>query len=423
MNYYDLAIYHYKNAININEKFVPALEALAKLYISGEGREKIDIDKILQLLESIEGEEAFVSKARGMLLFEQSPQNALNCFEDSKIANPTNEYIYNNIGCCFESIGDYDNAIKNYQRAISINSQYYQAYNNLAIICIKTRNLDMAKNSITECLNIKPDYAYGLETKGLILEEDSKYTEAISYYLKALSYKIWEGPFSNIGRIYEYEFELPELSKVYYEQAYNLNSKSVSTNYNLGNYYRKYTDNFLLATKFLTEAYNIDPNNALCSLSLGILYWSLKDYCKARDYFAFSYLCDKSSLGCFWLCCALLEDKQYENVELLLDKFRKNQKNLLIDFLYIYFLKNWKEESYDCDGIILLWRDEKIYKKYLKNIGYGKNLLLMLQGISNIYLSLSKDRIYKDSKLHPIINLKYSYQFIKDNFYELIKNG
>ena len=76
--------------------------------------------------------------------------------------------------------------MKNYQKAIDINSQHFLAYYNAGNILAADENYTSAIDHFEICLRLKPDLAKAYNRIGQCFELLSTYNKAIENYLKCL---------------------------------------------------------------------------------------------------------------------------------------------------------------------------------------------------------------------------------------------
>ena len=74
--------------------------------------------------------------------------------------------------------GDADAAIREYQKIIELHPELPDAYSNLAVAQKRKGDLDRALANLGHALDRKPDYAAALTTRGGILAEQGRWTEA-----------------------------------------------------------------------------------------------------------------------------------------------------------------------------------------------------------------------------------------------------
>ena len=65
--------------------------------------------------------------------------------------------VLNNIGIAYEELGDYENSIIHYKKAISQKQNYAEAYNNLGNVHLYQDALDEAINAYKKAILLKPN--------------------------------------------------------------------------------------------------------------------------------------------------------------------------------------------------------------------------------------------------------------------------
>lgn len=404
--YYDLAIYNYKSAYRCSKDFVLAYEAIINLYLKGLFPVDEDFDEIVNQLSSIDPKNTTLILAKGMLEIKKGQyKSAIDLFE-SALENAQSKmqcYIYNNIANSYEKLYDYEHTQENlikakngYIKAITLNPNYYQALNNLSLLYLmRLKDIDLAEETIDECLRIQPTYNMGLNTKGLICEERKNFEIAIGLYFKSYkNSKNYTAPLNNIGRILDYE-QNNDMCKLFYEIAYEIRPDSVIQNFNLGNYYRKYTDDIEAAEKYLSKALKISPDNILCNLAMGLLMYKNKKYKDSINYFSYAYVINPTYWASYFgiaLCQLKLDISRDDILELLTAGISVCNHNLL---------KQLKD-------IVIFDRIDEI-KKALKTF-------------DNEYVQTS-EQIVKNLVINPSLQLKDAYTYIEQHFYDLNRNN
>lgn len=402
--YYELAFFNYKLAAEINPKFILAYESMLRMYIKG----IIPIDEhLLYIVNDLEGRDsgnATILSAKGMLEFKNGKyKKSIHLFEDALTNVKPQDlcYIYNNLGNAYEKLyendttDDYLTEAKNfYEKSIESNNEYYQVYNNLAILLLKEKKLKEALQAVNRCLELNPSYHHGLNTLGLIQDEFGDYYNAIISYSKAYQQKSdYMSPLSNIAYNLDYIFK-NELCGVYYSLVYNKCPNNLIYIFNYGNYYRKYTNDKTKALELLREAYQISPSNLLCNMALGLFFYGEKEYEKAKKYFAYATVleptCEQAKF-CL-LVCELFLTKDKADTLSKLNSLCLKSEYYPITCLREVLLRSGKIEDIDL--------------KELFNI------------IENDYVKV-RGQISKTSHLTPHFSLDNAYKYIVDNFYML----
>lgn len=405
-HYYDLALYNYNLACEKEPSFILAYEAIIVLYLKGIYKIDDRFCKVTALLQKIDPKNVTLAVAQGLLAIRAGEdKKAIQLFEnvlEEKGSVSNKEYIYNSLANAYEKLYENDpqyeflkKAENNYKLSIKENSKYYQALNNLALLyLIKMSDLDNAKKAIKECLEINPRYHMALNTLGLIYEEENKFEEALDAYMKSYeNSKSYSPPINQIGRILDFEYK-NSLCKQYYSLAYEIDPASLVNCFNLGNYYRKYTDNSENAERLLKKALETQKTNTLCNMAMGLLKYKVKDYLSARNYFAYVFALNPDyACGCFTF--AVNEYKLTGDVTHLLAIIKELLNEHKCDYLKMFV--------YKCSCCPESVEDE------IKSI--------MEKHIEYEYVN-TPEQISKAFVINPLVNVQNAYQYLIDNFFK-----
>ncbi len=85
-----------------------------------------------------------------------------------------------------EKIDSLELKIKNYKRALEVDSNYVDAWNNLGVTYFYYGNTDSAVYCIKRALDINPDYPPAHNNAGYILDASGDYEQAVEHYQKAI---------------------------------------------------------------------------------------------------------------------------------------------------------------------------------------------------------------------------------------------
>ena len=93
---------------------------------------------------------------------------------------------YNNLGVALSKVGRFEQSIQACQDAIRINPDYFEAYYNQGVVLQDQGNFSQAIESYQEAIRINPDYAQAYNNYGFILHKQGKFDEAIKQYRRAI---------------------------------------------------------------------------------------------------------------------------------------------------------------------------------------------------------------------------------------------
>ncbi len=158
---YDTALSYYQNAVNYMPTFSGGLFRMAKTYFSLKDFENAQIWSI-KTIES-DGEHVQAIKM---------------------------------LGDTYKRGGNLTQAIEEYKKAVSINSNYDRAYYSLGVAYKDNQQFDLAIDALNKALLITPSYTKAYETLGVVYQEKNDLENAITNYQRAIdtdrkAYKIY----------------------------------------------------------------------------------------------------------------------------------------------------------------------------------------------------------------------------------------
>jgi tetratricopeptide (TPR) repeat protein len=122
--------------------------------------------------------------------------------------DPNMMRAYNNLGLCYDSLGQFDEAIQSFTRAIELNRRQKQPSAwpplNLAVSLISLNRLDEAAARLREALSYNPEFPQAHYELGLVLEKERKFQEAVAPLQRAIELDpSYPEPHYTLGRIYQ----------------------------------------------------------------------------------------------------------------------------------------------------------------------------------------------------------------------------
>ncbi len=124
--------------------------------------------------------------------------------------------LWNLMGAAGAQIGQLDEAICAFQKALSIKPDYAEAYYNIGLALKKQGKPDEELEAYRNVLSIEPDYADAYYRMGNALHEQGKIQEAIEAYLNVLSIKPdCADAYYNLGNVLHAQGKMQEAIKAY----------------------------------------------------------------------------------------------------------------------------------------------------------------------------------------------------------------
>jgi tetratricopeptide (TPR) repeat protein len=122
--------------------------------------------------------------------------------------DPNMMRAYNNLGLCYDSMGQFNEAIQSFTRAIELNRKQEHPSPwpplNFAVSLISLNRLDEAIARLHEALSYNPKFPQAHYQLGLVLEKEGKFKEAIVPLQQAIELDpLYPEPHYTLGRIYQ----------------------------------------------------------------------------------------------------------------------------------------------------------------------------------------------------------------------------
>jgi protein O-GlcNAc transferase len=182
--------------------------------------EKVNIDLLPepnhQALKSVEEKvNDFQSVEEKINISPSQSENQSKYSGEKLLENKTAEEWYQ-LGITMTNIGQLDQAKIAYEKALNLNPNYPQAYNNLGLLAIADENIDEAIEYFKSAIRVNPSYAYGYNNIGLALQMQNKLPEAQSYLQQALQQNpTYHEALVNLGNVLRLQDHIEEAIKCF----------------------------------------------------------------------------------------------------------------------------------------------------------------------------------------------------------------
>ena len=144
-------------------------------------------------------------------------------------------FLWNILGASLVKLGMLDQAIIAFQKVISLNPDYAEAYNNMGNVLKDQNKLDEAIEAYKKSISIKPDYADAFFNIGNAFKDQNKFDNAIEAYKKSLLIKPdYASAYLNMGVVFK---DLGKLEKSIeaYQSALSIRPDFAEAYSNMGN--------------------------------------------------------------------------------------------------------------------------------------------------------------------------------------------
>ena len=184
---------------------------------------------------------------------------------------PNSAILYNIRASCFKAIGQRDDAVNDYKKALAIKPDYAEALYNLGITLRELGQIDDAIKSYKQALTIKPDYFGAHNNLGNIFLELGQLDAAADYFEWAVAYKPdFAEAYNNLGIVCRERDQVYDAIKNF-EKAIDIKPDYFQAHSNLGNSLQ-FVNQLDAAVKCYEKALTINPDFALGYVNIGLVH-------------------------------------------------------------------------------------------------------------------------------------------------------
>jgi len=199
---------------------------------------------------------------------------------------PNNSFLLNLLGSCYQKLGDFDTAIKNFLQVLSTDQKNLAAMNNLANAYKDILKFEKAENLYKEIINIDPNYINAITNYANLKFQLDQYEDAIELYNRALKIddKI-ENIHYNMGLTYQ-SYGAFEEAKKHFKEMLKINPTATIADRLISRFTKYNQENTHF--KEMIERSRIDNLNDNSKINLyfalGKAYEDIKDYEKSFSF-------------------------------------------------------------------------------------------------------------------------------------------
>ena len=211
-------------------------------------------------------------------------RNNIALYDHSLKAAGLSDIILCNRGNAYGEIGNHEQAISDFDRAIQINPDYANAYHDRGVVYGKLGDRGQAISDFDRAVEINPKYAAAYNNRGAVYDILGKKRQAIQDFNKAIEMNPeYAEAYYNRGAAYG---ELGEQRQAIsdYDRAIEINPKFAEVYINRGAAYRELGDRRQAISDF-DRAIEINPDYAKAYFNRGVVHYELGDQRQAiSDY-------------------------------------------------------------------------------------------------------------------------------------------
>ena len=198
-------------------------------------------------------------------------ENAIACWKKAISIRPNYASVHNNLGVAFNNLGRQKEAAASYTKAIQFRPDYAEGHYNLGVVLNDQGRREEAIASYTKAIELKPDYAEAHNNLGTILNDLGKPEEAIVSCSRAIQFRpdFAEG-YSNLGAFYRGLGRCTE-AIASYTKAIQLRPEYVEAHKNLGDALMDF-GNGEKAVASYSKAIQLKPDYAEAYNKLGVAF-------------------------------------------------------------------------------------------------------------------------------------------------------
>ncbi len=175
---------------------------------------------------------------------------------------PKSTKLYYLIGATNQSLGNFEEAIKAYKKALTIKPDYAEVYNNIGIALQAQGKSEGAIHAFTKAFSIKNDYAEAFNNIGVVFQEQGRLEDSVQALRESLSIKPKNADaYNNLGNTLTKQGKLKQASEAY-EKALSVKPDYAEVYWN----FAVLSENITEAKKRIEKCLNLDSSHLRAKL-------------------------------------------------------------------------------------------------------------------------------------------------------------
>jgi len=278
----------FHSALERDPAFAPALAGAGEAYwrLYQETKDQIWIPKAIEAcrraadlnnnLPAVHVTLGLISQGQGK--FDEAAKE----FQRALVLDPTSDAAYRGLANSYEALGKTVDAERAYRQAIDVRRDYWGGYSALGAFYAKMARYDDAAAAFRRVIELAPENVRGYSNLGAVLLLQGKTQQAEDALQKSLTIEPSYRAYSNLATLYFSQMRFSDSARMF-EKALQLNDRDARVWRNLGDAYywspderKKAEGAYRRAAELLTSQRKIDPQDtelmaelALCDIMLG----------------------------------------------------------------------------------------------------------------------------------------------------------
>jgi Tfp pilus assembly protein PilF len=194
-------------------------------------------------------------------------------------------YQYN-VGLFYLNQNDVDNAVKSFNKTLSLDAKYYLAWNALGLAHSMRGRLDEAAKAYQKCLEVNPQFTEAHNNLGTVYQEMNRLDLAEEQFRIVLADPVYQNrelAYFNLARLYVVQNHL-DLALDNVQKAIQLKPRLAMAHNLRGIIFEKQSD-FGEAVASYEAAVKIVPEDLSFNYNLAVACFKNKDYARAKEIF------------------------------------------------------------------------------------------------------------------------------------------
>jgi serine/threonine-protein kinase len=207
-------------------------------------------------------------------------EQAVGDFQAALSQEPTRDDAYRGLAAAYQHLGKLGEAEETYQRAINLRPQYWAGYNWLGSFYFRTGKYVKAEQMFKKVVELAPENYRGYGNVGVIEYTLGSWAEAEQAYKKSLTLQESSETYSNLGALYFFQGRYAETARTL-EAGVRLSPRDAFVRGNLADAYRwipgeakKAEESYRQAIELGEQQLQINPRDAEIGANLAL--WRAK---------------------------------------------------------------------------------------------------------------------------------------------------